>query len=93
MQEVCLITSTNLMLLCYLCQGIKRTGQNQCCVVSGESGAGKTESTKLLVEHIAHLAQNTDSQLHQRIIQVFILRSHSFIYHWGSSDTDRRGKS
>lgn len=51
-------------------QNLKDTGCNQCCVVSGESGAGKTETTKLLVEHIAHLCKHDDSNLHEKIVAV-----------------------
>ncbi|NXU54060.1 MYO3B protein, partial [Turnix velox] len=36
---------------------------------SGESGAGKTESTKLLLQHIMHLCKG-NSQLEQQILQV-----------------------
>ncbi|XP_065716893.1 myosin-IIIb-like [Patagioenas fasciata] len=43
--------------------------QNQCIVISGESGAGKTESTKLLLQHIMHLCKG-NSQLEQQILQV-----------------------
>ncbi|XP_061874821.1 myosin-IIIa-like [Colius striatus] len=42
---------------------------NQCIVISGESGAGKTESTKLLLQHIMNLCRG-NSQLEQRILQV-----------------------
>uniref|UniRef100_A0A452GG26 non-specific serine/threonine protein kinase n=1 Tax=Gopherus agassizii TaxID=38772 RepID=A0A452GG26_9SAUR len=43
--------------------------QNQCIVISGESGAGKTESVKLLLQHIMHLCKG-NSQLEQQILQV-----------------------
>ena len=47
---------------------------NVCVVVlflfySGESGAGKTESTKLLLRHIMELCR-ANSQLEQQILQV-----------------------
>lgn len=38
-------------------------------VGSGESGAGKTESTKLLLQHIMNLCKG-NSQLEQQILQV-----------------------
>ncbi|XP_028981003.2 myosin-IIIb [Esox lucius] len=43
--------------------------QNQCIVISGESGAGKTESTKLLLRQIMELCK-ANSQLEQQILQV-----------------------
>uniref|UniRef100_A0AAY4AW28 Uncharacterized protein n=1 Tax=Denticeps clupeoides TaxID=299321 RepID=A0AAY4AW28_9TELE len=43
--------------------------KNQCIVISGESGAGKTESTKLLLRQIMELCK-ANSQLEQQILQV-----------------------
>ncbi|KAF5906904.1 myosin-IIIb-like isoform X2, partial [Clarias magur] len=43
--------------------------KNQCIVISGESGAGKTESTKLLLRHLMELCR-ANSQLEQQILQV-----------------------
>eukprot|EP00042_Codosiga_hollandica_P054804 m.750591 g.750591 ORF g.750591 m.750591 type:complete len:1671 (+) comp58981_c0_seq6:1033-6045(+) len=42
--------------------------KNQCCVISGESGAGKTETAKFLVEQIMTLCKGTGS-LEQKILQ------------------------
>ncbi|XP_015221377.2 myosin-IIIb [Lepisosteus oculatus] len=43
--------------------------KNQCIVISGESGAGKTESTKHLLRHLMELCK-ANSQLEQQILQV-----------------------
>ncbi|KAM4614897.1 myosin-IIIb [Polymixia lowei] len=43
--------------------------RNQCIVISGESGAGKTESTKHLLRQIMELCR-ANSQLEQQILQV-----------------------
>ncbi|ELU10798.1 hypothetical protein CAPTEDRAFT_115466 [Capitella teleta] len=51
-------------------QNLCRTGNNQCCVISGESGAGKTESTKIVVQHITQLCKHESSALHAKIVQV-----------------------
>ncbi|XP_076876747.1 myosin-IIIb [Brachyhypopomus gauderio] len=43
--------------------------KNQCIVISGESGAGKTESTKHLLRQLMELCR-ANSQLEQQILQV-----------------------
>ncbi|KAK0070267.1 myosin-IIIb [Biomphalaria pfeifferi] len=42
---------------------------NQCVIISGESGAGKTESTKLLIKQIVELCKG-NTQLEQQILKV-----------------------
>ena len=42
----------------------------QCCVISGESGAGKTETAKFLVEQMLTLCKGTGT-LEERIVQVY----------------------
>ncbi|KAK3096266.1 hypothetical protein FSP39_025127 [Pinctada imbricata] len=47
-----------------------REQASQCCVISGESGSGKTESCKLLVQHLVSVAGSEESNLNQKISQV-----------------------
>ena len=39
----------------------KGNAANQVCVISGESGAGKTESAKLFIKHIIYLSSRTSA--------------------------------
>ena len=43
---------------------------SQCCVISGESGAGKTESSKYFVQHILNAASSHEMNLNSKIQQV-----------------------
>ncbi|XP_056005733.1 unconventional myosin-XVI-like isoform X5 [Ostrea edulis] len=46
------------------------TNSSQCCVISGESGAGKTETCKYLVQHLVCIAGSEESNLNSKISQV-----------------------
>ncbi|XP_041482484.1 unconventional myosin-XVI-like isoform X4 [Lytechinus variegatus] len=51
-------------------QSMLRERRSQCCIISGESGAGKTESCKYFVQHLLSRANSCESLLNEKIEQV-----------------------
>ncbi|XP_048727151.2 uncharacterized protein LOC125645600 isoform X7 [Ostrea edulis] len=49
---------------------MRQNQSNQIILVCGESGSGKTESTKYMVEHFMHMCPEDSGDLHDRIIKV-----------------------
>ncbi|GAB1286410.1 Myosin-IIIb [Apodemus speciosus] len=51
-------------------QGLVTFSKDQCIVISGESGSGKTESAHLIVQHLTFLGKANNQTLRQKILQV-----------------------
>ncbi|XP_027935832.1 myosin-6-like isoform X1 [Vigna unguiculata] len=68
-------------------------GISQSILVSGESGAGKTESTKLLMRYLAYMGGRANNAAEGRTVEQKVLESNPVLEAFGNAKTVRNNNS
>lgn len=70
---------------------MKGYNENQCIIISGESGAGKTEAAKRIMQYIANVSGGSDSSIQQ--IKDMVLATNPLLESFGNAKTLRNNNS
>lgn len=65
--------------------------ENQCVIISGESGAGKTEAAKRIMQYIASVSGGSDSSIQE--IKEMVLATNPLLESFGNAKTLRNNNS
>jgi len=72
---------------------MKYESQDQCIIISGESGSGKTEASKLIMEYIATIAGKNSRQITVEHVKDQLLNSNPVLEAFGNAKTVRNDNS
>jgi len=72
---------------------MKYESQDQCIIISGESGSGKTEASKLIMEYIATVAGKNSRQITVEHVKDQLLNSNPVLEAFGNAKTVRNDNS
>jgi len=72
---------------------MKYEAQDQCIIISGESGSGKTEASKLIMEYIATIAGKNSRQITVEHVKDQLLNSNPVLEAFGNAKTVRNDNS